>query len=63
MSTLEATRTETEDKAILATMMSWIKGLKEAGVSADTAAEVAKDMMIALLNSSSYSDEEDEEEE
>jgi hypothetical protein len=60
MSTLEATRTGAEDKTFMEEMVAWIKGLREAGVSADKAAEVSKDIMIALMNS--YTDDEDEEE-
>jgi hypothetical protein len=60
MSTLEATRSGVEDKALMEEMVAWIKGLREAGVSADKAAEVSKDIMIALLNS--YAEDEDEEE-
>lgn len=64
MSTLVATRTETEEKTFLEEMVTWIKGLKDVGVSADKAAEVSKDIMVALLNSypSAYADDEDEEE-
>ena len=59
MSTLEATRPGTQDMALMEEMVAWIKGLREAGVSADKAAEVSKDIMIALLNS--YAEDEDEE--
>ena len=55
----QMTQTQTVmDTAVLDEVIHWIKALKEAGVSADTAANVTSRLFIAA---STASDEDDEE--
>jgi hypothetical protein len=65
MTTLQAAPPETEEKSLLDEMVSWVNVLKQAGVSPDKAAEVSKDIIIAIMNTypEEFSDDYDDDEE